>query len=618
MGRPKALLPWDGGTVVEAVLAALSGGGVGRTVLVVAAGDRELAERARGRGVEVAENPDPSRGMLSSVLAGVEALGGAGRLAAAGATLLVTPADLPGLSATSVAAVLAAVAGGAELAVPVHGGRRGHPLAVGAACLGELAGLDPAVGLRQLLARHPRRVTEVPVADPGAVTDVDTPGDYESLAASGILSAMSDWDFSPPPPSPLGDREVPRAGRHLEGRRVALMVTGGIAAMKAPFIARALRRQGAEVVAYASDEGLRYVAVEALEWSCGSPVVRRLTAAAEHLADARPFDAYLVAPATYNTLNKLAAGIADGPVTAALASALGRCERGETAVLVAPTMHGSLHNAILTASLRRLDGLGVRVVPPREDYGKHNIPSEEVLVAEVCRAVSRSPLRGVRILVTGGPTPVPIDSVRRITNRFRGRLGAEITAELHLRGAAVRLIHGDGAYQPPEHLPVRVVRTFDEYRDAVLEELAARPTACGIFSAAVADYRPREVLAGKTPSGGALERIELVPTEKVIRRVRSSHPDLYLVSFKYQEGVDHDALLRVGRERLAELGGPGALVANRGEETGPGGEQVAWLVTGPEEARRAVGKDAIAILLADHLEEVAARGALRPVPVAAG
>ncbi|HUO86643.1 MAG TPA: phosphopantothenoylcysteine decarboxylase [Thermoanaerobaculia bacterium] len=421
---------------------------------------------------------------------------------------------------------------------------------------------------------------------------------------------MRDWDFSPPPPSELGDREVPLDGEYLLGRRVALLVTGGIAAFKAPLVARALRKQGAEVTAFLSAEGARYVAREALEWATTRPVVTFLTPAAEHLSDEQPFDAYLVAPATYNTINKIAGGIADSTVTSAVASALGRLAGGTTTVLVAPTMHGSLHNPILTASLERLAGLGVRIVPPREDYGKHNLPDEAALVAEVCRAVSRSPLAGRRLLVTGGPTPVPVDSVRRITNRFRGRLGGEIAADLHLRGAETTLVLGDGGYQPPDWLWVRPAATFDEYRDGVLDELSSGDWSAAIFSAAVADYRPRQVLAGKTPSGGALASLELVPTEKVIELVRHRHPDLYMVTFKYQEDVSHDDLMTVGQERLERLGGRGAVIANRGEETGPAGEQVAWLVTEDAEPVRAVGKGTIARLIADHLERQAAAGKL--------
>lgn len=409
------------------------------------------------------------------------------------------------------------------------------------------------------------------------------------------------WDLSPPPPSDLGDHDVPRQGDHLAGRRVALLVTGGIAAMKAPLLARALRRQGAEVVAFVSGEGLRYVTRETLEWSTVHPVVTRLTADAEHLSDAAPFDAYLIAPATYNTLNKIAAGVADGVVTAAAASALGRLGAGATRVLVAPTMHGSLHNPILTASLERLAGLGVRVIPPREDYGKHNLPDEPALVAEVCRAVSRSPLAGVRVLVTGGPTPVPLDSVRRLTNRFSGTLGVRLAEELHLRGAEALLIHG-GSFPAPDHLPVRRIWSYDEYLEAVLEELEAG-RAAAVFTAAVADYRPAEVLPGKTPSGGTIE-LELVPTVKVIQRVRERFSELHMTVFKYEEGVDHERLMAIARERLGQ--GYQAVVANRGEERGEDGEQVAWLLAEGAEPRRAEGKAAIARRIADHLESALA------------
>ncbi len=424
-------------------------------------------------------------------------------------------------------------------------------------------------------------------------------------AAHKEMAVPTTWDLSPPPPSDLGDHDVPRLGDHLAGRRIALMVTGGIAGMKAPLVARALRRQGAEVVAFASEEALRYVTREALEWSTVHPLVTRLTAAAEHLSDDRPFDAYLVAPATYNSINKLRHGIADGVVSAALASALGRMEQGRTAVLVAPTMHGSLHTSILTESLAALSNMGVHVVPPREDYGKHNLPAEEELVAAVCRAVSRSPLKGVPILVTGGPTPVPIDSIRRITNVFKGELGARIAEELYLRGADVELILGEAAFQPPSWLPCRVVRCYDDYRELVSVALRQRRHRAGVFSAAVADYRPTLVRPGKTPSGGVLRQLEMEPVPKVIDEVRAAFPELYMLTFKYQEGISHDELMAIGRERLSAYP---AIVVNRGEERGPNGEQVAYLMGRQGEPTRLVGKPGIAKGIAEHLEQVLTAG----------
>ena len=201
------------------------------------------------------------------------------------------------------------------------------------------------------------------------------------------------FDFPPPAPSDLGDHEVPRDGDRLDGVRVALLVTGGIAAFRAPILARSLRRQGAVVTAFATTEALRYVARDALAWACDRPVVVDLTSDAEHLSDAAPFDVYLVAPATYSVIGKCAHGIADTPVTATLASAIGRMERGQAAVVLAPTMHGSMHTSILLSNLRSLAAIGCTIVPPRDACGKHNLPEEAVLVDACVAALQAVSLR---------------------------------------------------------------------------------------------------------------------------------------------------------------------------------------------------------------------------------
>ena len=410
---------------------------------------------------------------------------------------------------------------------------------------------------------------------------------------------MKEWDMTPPPLSDLGDHDVFRLGNHLKGKRIALLVTGGIAAMKAPLIARSLRQQGAEVVAYVSAEALRYTTTDALEWSTTNPVVTRLSAHSEHLSDATPFDLFVVAPATYNTINKMASGIADGVITTTLGSAIGRMEQDKSKILIAPTMHNSLHNAILTDSLKKLKAMGVQIIPPREANGKHNLPHEKTITAAVCRAASASALKGVPILVTGGPTPVPIDNVRRIVNRFRGKLGIQILEELYLRGADVVLIHGDGAYLPPKHLPYVVASTYDDYYQKVMTELGQKTYAIGIFSAGVADYKPETVLQGKTPSGKSFA-LNLLPTVKVIDEVKKQFPQLFMLTFKYQENISHNDLMEIAHHRI-KSGYPG-IVANRGEEVGPNGEQIAHLVTGIGESRKFVGKQEIAIGIADYLE----------------
>ena len=177
--------------------------------------------------------------------------------------------------------------------------------------------------------------------------------------------------------------------------------------MKTPMLARALRRYGARVTAYLGDEGARYVAPDALRWATDSPITTGLTSRSEHLSKADPFDAYVVAPATYNTINKCRYGVADTLVTTALASAFGLMERGSAKVLMAPTMHGDMHNSVLQESLLFLRNRGVILIPPRDAYGKHNLPDAETIVAYTCAALSDSKLKNKRILVTGGPTPRP-------------------------------------------------------------------------------------------------------------------------------------------------------------------------------------------------------------------
>jgi molybdenum cofactor cytidylyltransferase len=176
MGRPKLLLPIGDNTLVGSVVAALRGGGVEEIVLVTAPGDEDLRHWARGAGVTAAVNPDPDRGMLSSIQEGIAALGGTDVL------LLVSPADLPHLRPETVALLLRRMAEtGAPLGVPVHQGKRGHPLAIAPALIPEIGTLDLAVGLKQLRDRHEAELLEVEVGDAGVVEDVDTPEDYERL-----------------------------------------------------------------------------------------------------------------------------------------------------------------------------------------------------------------------------------------------------------------------------------------------------------------------------------------------------------------------------------------------------------------------------------------------------
>ena len=178
MGRPKLLLPWGETTVLESTIAALREGGA-ETVVVVIAAEGPLKEWLPPPGARCAVNEEPSRGMLSSVLAGLAVL-------PTPDPLLVCPGDLPALRASTVAALLAAYRRESGIVVPRHGRRRGHPLLIAPnwqARIRELA--DHEGGLRRILELAAGAVHELPVDDPGCVRDVDPPAEYEALRPHG-------------------------------------------------------------------------------------------------------------------------------------------------------------------------------------------------------------------------------------------------------------------------------------------------------------------------------------------------------------------------------------------------------------------------------------------------
>jgi molybdenum cofactor cytidylyltransferase len=185
MGRPKLLLPYLDGTIVGALVASLRAAGVETVCLVTARGDEALRAWAATEGLLLAVNPEPERGMLSTIHEGIAALGGAAALTARGEALAVSPADLPAVRPETISEVIRRrEAARAPLALPVWRGRHGHPLVIAPGLIPEIGELDPAVGLRQLRDRYAASTLWIEVDDPGVVQDVDTPEDYRTLVRS--------------------------------------------------------------------------------------------------------------------------------------------------------------------------------------------------------------------------------------------------------------------------------------------------------------------------------------------------------------------------------------------------------------------------------------------------
>lgn len=181
LGRPKALLPFRGSTLIDRIASTLVAGGIDQLVVVAAPGESRLAEHCAHSDLTVAVNRSVADGMLSSIQCGLLTL--SHQLAAA-ATLTICPVDFPALRISTVAALLAGLhESAAPIALPRHQGRRGHPIVLSASLAGRIETLDPRLGLRQLLDLHPHR--EVDVDDPGVHRDLDTWRDYLELELLG-------------------------------------------------------------------------------------------------------------------------------------------------------------------------------------------------------------------------------------------------------------------------------------------------------------------------------------------------------------------------------------------------------------------------------------------------
>jgi len=175
------------------------------------------------------------------------------------------------------------------------------------------------------------------------------------------------------------DLQVEVLGDCLKGKRIGLCISGGIAAIETPKIARHLRRYGAEVTAYVTPNALKFIGETSLEWATEKQIVKELSGKAEHICLE---DFLIVAPATMNTINKIFAGMGDNSVTTLVASALGK----KVPVYLAPSMHDSLYkNPFLQENLKKAGEYGMNIIEPRFSEGKAKIASTSSIVSEVIK-----------------------------------------------------------------------------------------------------------------------------------------------------------------------------------------------------------------------------------------
>ncbi|MEC8629539.1 MAG: bifunctional phosphopantothenoylcysteine decarboxylase/phosphopantothenate--cysteine ligase CoaBC [Pseudomonadota bacterium] len=389
----------------------------------------------------------------------------------------------------------------------------------------------------------------------------------------------------------------------LAGKRILLIIGGGIAAYKSLDLMRRLRDQGATVVPVLTRAAEEFVTPLSVAALAGHKVYRDLfdlneEAEMGHIQLSRSADLILVAPATADLMGKMANGLANDLASTLLMAT-------DTPVMIAPAMNVRMWEHPATQrNLATLTGDGITCVGPEEgamacgEFGPGRLSEVDQIVAAVADHFADGPLTGRHIIVTSGPTHEPIDPVRYIANRSSGAQGSAIAEALVELGAKVTFITGPASVAPPAGVDVVAVETAQAMYDAVH---AALPADAAIFAAAVADWRVTNASGSKMKKDGAgsLPQLEFAQNPDIlatISQLEEHRPELVVGFAAETDDVIANATLKRARK------GCDWIVANDvSPETGimGGAENAVTVITaeGGESWPRA-GKDEVARNLA--------------------
>jgi phosphopantothenoylcysteine decarboxylase / phosphopantothenate---cysteine ligase len=392
--------------------------------------------------------------------------------------------------------------------------------------------------------------------------------------------------------------------------KIALGVTGGVAAYKAAELVRRLQQEKLDVQVVMTRAAREFVAPLTFAALTGKKVITEMFAAEdsapanvesaiEHIAVAQRIDLLLVAPATADTIAHFARGIAgDFLSTLYLAT--------KAPVVVAPAMNVNMWEHPATQeNVAILRARGVHIVDPDEGYlacgmtGAGRLAATETIARTVCEVLGlRTDFAGQTILITAGPTREDLDPVRFLTNRSSGKMGYALAENALRRGAQVILVSGPTELHPPEGADWVPVRTAEEMRSAVLEHSAAANVV--IMAAAVADYRPAAASAKKIQRGGERLVLELEPTPDILRELSVQKGKRLLIGF----AAETDHLAENARAKLARKGAD-VIVGNDVTREGAGFDTDTNIVTlyfrdGREVSLPQLPKSEVARLILDH------------------
>ena len=383
----------------------------------------------------------------------------------------------------------------------------------------------------------------------------------------------------------------------LQGKKVVLGVSGGIAAYKALFLVRELRRHGAEVHVIMTEHATKLVTPLSFRELSGQPVTTTMWGEithwnVEHIALANLADVFVLAPATANLIGKVANGIADDMLTTTVMAT-------PAPVVVVPAMNTRMYeNPFTQSNLQKLASAGYTVIEPESGdmacgtNGKGRFPAVETIVATIERVASQGLLRGKKVVVSAGGTREAIDPVRYLSNRSSGKMGYAVAAAAAWQGADVVLVSATTSL--PEVPGVRTVHVNSarEMKDAINAEFDTADIV--VKAAAVADYRPAKTASQKIKKQDDDMQIKLVRNPDILYELGQRKKQQILIGF----AAETQNVLKYAKGKLVKKN-LDMLVANNVASPGAGFQTETNIVTfvyrdGSHESLDIMTKDRVA------------------------
>ncbi len=336
----------------------------------------------------------------------------------------------------------------------------------------------------------------------------------------------------------------------FKGIRVVIALSGSVSIYRIPDLIRDIRREGGEVVACMSADAERLLSPEILRWATDNAVLTHITGGMEHITlfeDVNRRTVLLIAPATYNTIGKLASGVADSVPSLLFSNAVGY----GIPVVVAPAMHrGMVENPINRDNIRRLRDAGVTVLEPRLENSKAKIPSNATIMDSILRASGTMALNGKKIMIVTGRSEEEIDPVRVLTNRSSGITGYWLARNSFRLGADVTIV-GNCSMGIPDHIRHVAALSTSEFEEKIIDELHKGNYDAVIVSAALSDFEVTNRSTEKMSSSREVS-LKLKPRGKIIDAVRRNYRG-FLTVFRLSFGEDVVAVRKRFRESSPDL-----------------------------------------------------------------